>query len=662
MTVRETHSPAPSADLSIGSRGLRSANTEWSSVALGIAKGLFLRDGEDSDTVDGLILRLVGALGAVATREMCVDPVSRPAFEEELCELLVGQCASFSSPVWMNWGAGNHRPSSSCYILSVEDSLDSIFSALRCQVEVFRAGGGCGQNMSAVRSSLEQLTTGVPAPGPVEFIRALAPVSRVLRSGGRERSSSNMFLLDIDHPNVLDFITLGEQLPPNCTMSVRVSDEFMRQAEQGAQSPWSPTSVTGTHQKEDLPARDVLRCIARQMLTTGEPGIQFLDTISSWHTCPVSGPIRGSNPCGEFLFLDDSAATLASLNLIKYFRSRQDFSIAWLCRTVELLTVSLDSIVGASPYPSAPVASTTIAHRPILIGFTNFATTLMALGLPYDSDHGRLFCSLVASLITATAYRQSAVLARRLGPFASFEDNRESMLGIIDRHAQAHESLPLLGDLSGPLGGLLAQLHSAAAEQWSQAAALGGESGFRNAQVTAIAPTGTISLLMDCGSTGIEPRLALCEQKHLRDGTIVRTRVRELENILQSLRSGSVEEGYTVTEVSAISEALLRGELHDSPLRKEHRNIFACAFSSDGEPAISPRAHLRMVEAAAPFVSGGISKTVLVSNAESLGDESVERVVGLLLEGWRAGVKGLTVYRVGTKNNEPVRQAPSGEN
>jgi ribonucleoside-diphosphate reductase alpha chain len=630
-----------------------SAPPGWSDTAANLARSVFLCERGQSQSIRGLVRRIAQSLGRTAVGSGYLSSAVRPVFEEELEFLLIDQRAAFSSPVWMNLGLHDDRPASSCYIVSVSDSLASVFATLQCQVEIFRSGGGCGQNVSAIRSSRELLSTGVRAPGPVEFVSALAPISKVLRSGGRERSSSNIFLLDVDHPDLLDFIGMDERLPANCILSVRASDRFMRAAESRSARPWSATRVTDGSPVRLETASQILRRIATQMLSTGEPGIQFSDTVNDWHTCPSSGLIRGSNPCGEFLFLDDSAATLASVNLLKYFPDVFDYAIDALCHTIDLLVISLDLILGRNTYPSASIATTTLNHRPVLVGFSNLATCLMALGVPYDSEGGRLFCSCVANLITARAYRQSARMAQRLGAFPAFRENREAMLTVVARHRDSLLAIERDRELPKHFDAMIDAITRSALANWEGALADGSRWGFRNAQVTAIAPTGTISLVMDCDSTGIEPRLAFLEEKHLRNGLVLRSEMRSIRQILEALRRDDGTPCYSRRQIAEIIAGLRSASPDRCPLEGAHREVLDFAFGSGVTAAIPPSAHLGMVRSAAAHVSGGISKTLLVEDDD---EPAVERVMNLLVEAWKSGIKGMTVYRVGARPDEPVRR------
>jgi ribonucleoside-diphosphate reductase alpha chain len=480
-------------------------------------------------------------------------------------------------------------------------------------------------------------------------MRATDAWAATIRAGGRARRGAKMVVLDASHPDILEFIEakareedrgralLAAGYPveeavsslafQHANHSVRVSDEFMRLAVERGE--WPLRAVTTGQVLGTLPARRLLSACAQAAFRCGDPGLLFADQIARWHTCPNTGPVTASNPCGEFLHVADSACNLATLNLLAFRRGR-DFDINGFTRAVELLVVAQDAIVDGSGYPSEAIERNAQRLRQLGIGYANLAALLMALGIPYDSDQGRNWAAAVTALMTGVAYRRSAELSAALGPFAEFERNREEMLGVIERHAQA------LHGLEQP-----AEVLQAARREWGQALGLGRKHGFRNAQTTLIPPTGTVSLMLDCETTGIEPYYALSATKRFADGGEVRLSSRAVSDGLASL-------GHTDATIETLGEyALDHGHLTDAPdLRGDERLVFQAAT---GPHRLSPMAHLRIVAAVQPFLSGGVSKTVPLP-----ADVGVEQIEETFIAAWRVGLKSIAVYRGGSKLGQPL--------
>jgi ribonucleoside-diphosphate reductase alpha chain len=485
----------------------------------------------------------------------------------------------------------------------------------------------------------------------VSFMRATDAWAATIRAGGRARRGAKMVVLDASHPDILEFIEakaheedrgralLATGYPlddvvaslafQHANHSVRVTDELMRLAVDGGE--WALRAVRTSEVLETLPASQLLGACAEAASRCGDPGLQFADQIARWHTCPATGPVTASNPCGEFLHVADSACNLATLNLLTFLKDRE-FDIEGFTAAVELLVLAQEAIVDGSGYPSPEIEQSAHRLRQIGIGYSNLAALLLSLGIPYDSDEGRDWAAAITALMTGVAYRRSAALAATLGPFAEFERNHEPMLQVIGRHAQA---LDRLG------GEQPAEVLRAARREWTRALTLGREHGFRNAQTTLIPPTGTVSLMLDCETTGIEPYDALTTIKHFADGGDVRLSSRAVVDGLAAL-------GHTTATIETLGEyALDHGHLTDAPgLRADERLVFQAAT---GPGALSPMAHLQMVAAVQPFLSGGVSKTVPLPAGAG-----VEAIEGVFIDAWRMGLKSVAVYRDGSKLHQPL--------
>jgi ribonucleoside-diphosphate reductase alpha chain len=591
-------------------------------------------------------------------------PEDAEVFAHELTHLLLHQMFSFNSPVWFNVGTRSPQQVSACFILSVDDSMDSILDWYKEEGLIFKGGSGSGVNLSRIRSSKELLSSGGTASGPVSFMRGADASAGTIKSGGATRRAAKMVILDVDHPDIEEFVETKAREEEkiralrdagfdmdlggrdgvsvqyqNANNSVRVSDEFMRAVEQGEKfnllGRLDGTAVS------TVDAKELFRRIARAAWECADPGLQYDDTINDWHTNPETGRITASNPCSEYLSLDNSSCNLASLNLMKFLRDEDgSFDVDGFGKAVELVITAMDISVSFADFPTRKIGDTTRAYRQLGIGYANLGALLMACGLPYDSDAGRALTAAVTSLMTATAYRRSAELAGAVGPYDGYARNAEPHQRVMRKHAAANDGIK-------PKSPNTVAVARAAAEQWRRGNEIGARHGWRNAQASVIAPTGTISFMLDCDTTGIEPDLALVKFKKLVGGGSMQIVNQTVPRALRNL-------GYQPEQVEAIVEHIAgHGHVIDAPgLRPEHYPVFDCAM---GERAISTIGHVRMMAAAQPFVSGAISKTVNMPESATVAD--VEQIY---FEGWRLGLKALAIYRDNCKVGQPLSGVSSG--
>jgi ribonucleoside-diphosphate reductase alpha chain len=637
------------------------APESWSASAVNVvASRYFSGSGAGRESsVKQLYLRVGGTLA----RWVREAGLAGDGYEEELLALLVRQQGAFNSPVWFNVGIDPRPQCSACYILSVEDHMESILELARVEALIFKRGSGAGSNLSRLRSSREALSSGGTASGPVSFMRGYDAFAGVIRSGGRARRAAKMQILDADHPDILEFIdaksieekkaralieagfapgqdggAYGSVAFQNSNMSVRVSDTFLRAVE--ADGPWTTRLVKSGEECETFPARRLLRKAAEGAWRCGDPGLQFDTTIQAWNPCPLSGRINASNPCSEYLFLDDTACNLASLNLLRFLRDDDTFDTEGFQAAVRCFITAMDAIVDRAFYPTESVAQNSRRFRPLGLGFANLGALLMALGLPYDSVRARGWAAAITALLTGEAYRTSALLAQRIGPFEAFGENREPFLAVLARHREAVESI------AAAQGDVL----DAACRVWEEVLPLARKHGVRNAQATVLAPTGTIAFLMDCDTTGIEPDISLVKYKRLAGGGTLKLTNRVVPRALEKL-------GYGESEIAAIEQHLRSADtIEGAPhLRDEHRAVFDCAFRPiGGKRSISPEGHLHMMAAVQPLLSGGISKTVNLP--ESVTVEETERI---FLQSWKLRLKAIAVYRENSKGVQPLTTRPS---
>jgi ribonucleoside-diphosphate reductase alpha chain len=580
----------------------------------------------------------------------------------DLARLLLGQRAAFNSPVWFNVGVGRGKPQcSACFIVGLPDRLDAILEHAAVEGRIFSKGSGAGTNFSTLRGSMEATSSGGLASGPVAFLRGLDALAGAVKSGGRTRRAAKMAILDADHPDVLAFVrskaeeeekarvlagggfATGERFEPEASLgfqnenhSVRVPDAFLRAVESDGE--WALTARTTGRVVERLRARELFREIARAAHACGDPGLQFADTIASWNPVPATGPIRATNPCAEFVFLDDTACNLCSLDVAKFPGRDAPVDPASLASAVRLLVPAMDAIVDAAGYPTAAITRNSRRLRPLGLGVTNLGTLLLSRALPYDSDEGRALAAATLALVGGEATATSARLAEALGPFAEWRRNREAALGVLARHRAAAEALP-----RSPLA-------DAAREAWRRAERAAARHGLRNAQVTCIAPAGTVSFLMDCDTTGLEPELSLRKEKKLSGGGRLRLVNRSVPEALARL-------GYGTREAAAIAAyAEATGSVEGAPgLDPRHLPVFDTALPArPGGRALSPEAHLAMLEAVQPFLSGAASKTVNLPATSTVDD-----VLRVYLSAWRRGLKAVAVYRDRSKVVQPL--SPSAE-
>ena len=581
-------------------------------------------------------------------------------FREELKYILATQRAAFNSPVWFNIGAiGRSQQASACFILGVKDTMESILNWYREEGMIFKGGSGSGINLSVIRSSVEKLGKSAgTASGPLSFMRGADASAGAIKSGGKTRRAAKMVILNADHPDVERFVwakAIEERKArvlqqagfdmsldgkdsfsvqyQNANNSVRVTDEFMQAVVENKD--WELREVTTGKPVKKIKARDLFRQIAEAAWECADPGMQFDTTINRWHTTPVAGRINGSNPCSEYMHLDNSACNLASINLLKYLKDGK-FDVQTFKHTVELIFTAQEILVGYSSYPTESITKNARAYRELGLGYANLGALLMAQGLPYDSAEGRAQAAAITALMTGHAYATSAKIAHRVGPFAGFTKDREGMLKVLRMHREA---------VSGINPGLVAEeLLSAAASAWDEAVELGELYGIRNSQASVLAPTGTIGLMMDCDTTGIEPDLGLVKVKKLVGGGTMHIVNQTVPRALQAL-------GYTAEQIDDIVsyidlEKTITGAPH---LKPEHKDVFACSMGDNPIPYLG---HVKMMAAVQPFISGAISKTV--NMPENVTIEDVEQ---LHVDAWKLGLKAVAIYRDNCKVAQPLSMA-----
>jgi ribonucleoside-diphosphate reductase alpha chain len=581
-------------------------------------------------------------------------------FRDELAFLLLHQYVSFNSPVWFNCGIEPKPQCSACFINSVEDTMDSILELARTEGRLFKWGSGTGTNFSPLRSSRARLSAGGIASGPVSFMKGFDAFAGVIKSGGKTRRAAKMVILDVDHPDVLDFIeckakeerkawTLidagynsavdGEAYSSiffqNANNSVRVGDDFMKAIEQDAS--WQ-TKERGTGETvHNYKARDLMRRIAESTHVCGDPGMQFDTTINKWHTCKNTGPINASNPCSEYMFLDDSACNLASFNLLKFMDASGNFDMVSFRKAIDIVISAQEFAVGNASYPTEKITKNSLLYRPLGMGYANLGALLMFHGLAYDSDEGRDFAAVITAIMTGEAYLQSARIASRLGPFQGYAKNRESFLEVMRMHRAALQNVNLAR--------VPKDLMQAAQECWDNAVLEGTVHGYRNAQASVLAPTGTIGFMMDCDTTGVEPDLALVKFKKLVGGGTMKIVNNTVPAALSRLE-------YSQGEIRAITAYIdENGTIEGAPfVKEEHLPVFDCAFKAQrGTRSIHYMGHIKMMAAVQPFISGAISKTVNVP--ENITPDEISEI---FMQSWKMGVKAIAIYRDNSKRTQPL--------
>jgi ribonucleoside-diphosphate reductase alpha chain len=636
----------------------------WSMLATNVVASKYFRGTPGTPERETSVRRLVGRVADTITGwgeagGYFASAEDKAAFHAELTHLLLRQKVAFNSPVWFNVGVEEHPQCSACFINSVEDSMESILTLAKTEGMLFKYGSGTGSNLSPIRSSKEMLKGGGTASGPVSFMKGFDAFAGVIKSGGKTRRAAKMVILNVDHPDVLEFIrckvneekkawTLidggydssfnGEAYSSiffqNSNNSVRVTDEFMKAVVDDRA--FQTRAVRDGAPMDTYRARDVFREISEAAWHCGDPGLQFDTTINAWHTSSNTARINASNPCSEYMFLDDTACNLASLNLMHFRSIDGDFDVEAFQHACDVTLLGMEIIVGFSKYPTERITKNSYDFRPLGLGYANLGALLMAGGLPYDSDEGRAYAGAITSLMAGRAYLQSAKIAEHLGAFAGYAVNKEPMLGVIRKHRKAAYQLPVQKTEG--------RLHAAQKKVWDEALALGEQVGYRNSQVTVLAPTGTIGFMMDCDTTGIEPDIALIKYKKLVGGGMLKIVNTTVPLALQKL-------GYSTTEIESIISYLDKHEtIEGSPLKAEHLPVFDCAFKpAKGSRSIHYMGHIKMMGAAQPFLSGAISKTVNLPN-----EATVEDIEQAYLESWRAGLKAVAVYRDGCKRSQPL--------
>jgi ribonucleoside-diphosphate reductase alpha chain len=636
--------------------------TTWSQNATNIVAQKYFRGQIGSPTRERSVRQMVGRVaGTIADwgrqRGYFASVEDGDAFEAELTYILLHQMAAFNSPVWFNVGFEEQPQCSACFILSVEDTMDSILDWNTREGRIFRGGSGSGINLSKIRGSMEPLSKGGTASGPVSFMRGADAWAGTIKSGGKTRRAAKMVVLDVDHPDIREFIWCKAKEEDkaaalrdagfdmsmdgdgflsiqyqNANNSVRVTDEFMHAVEHDEE--WRTTSrVTGEPVGEPIQARELMREIAEAAWRCADPGIQFDTTINQWHTSPNSGRINASNPCSEYMHVDDSACNLASINLMKFRRPDGSFDVPRFQHTVDVMLLAQEIVVSPSSYPTEKIGDNARAFRQLGLGYANLGAYLMSNGMAYDSDGGRATAAAITALMTGRSYLQSAHVAAAMGPYDAYAANREAHNNVMRMHRDASYAIP---DATTTDVDLLA----AARESWNEAVALGELYGYRNAQATVLAPTGTISFLMDCDTTGVEPDFSLVKYKELVGGGTMTIVNRTVPMALRTL--GYAEE--------AVEQIVAHIDEHNTivgapGLLDDHLEVFDVAV---GTRAISHEGHIKMMGAVQPFLSGAISKTVNMPEAAT-----VEDIADAYIEAWRLGVKALAIYRDGSKTAQP---------
>ncbi|HXE44577.1 MAG TPA: vitamin B12-dependent ribonucleotide reductase, partial [Conexibacter sp.] len=636
----------------------------WSQNATNIVAQKYFRGQLGSPEREGSVRQMIGRVaGTIADwgrqRGYFATSEDGDAFEAELTHILLHQIAAFNSPVWFNVGFEEQPQCSACFILSVEDTMESILAWNTKEGMIFRGGSGSGINLSNIRGSMEQLAKGGTASGPVSFMRGADAWAGTIKSGGKTRRAAKMVVLDVDHPDIQEFIWCkakeedkalalrnagfdmsidGEGFTSiqyqNANNSVRVSDKFMQAVKAGDE--WRLIGRTsGEPVGDPLDARALMNEIAEAAWRCADPGVQYDTTINQWHTCPNSGRINASNPCSEYMHVDDSACNLASLNLMKFRRADGTFDVAAYEHAIDIVFLAQEIVVGASSYPTDGIAKNANAFRQLGLGYANLGAFLMSNGMPYDSDAGRGTAAAITALMTGRAYRRSAEIAAAVGTYERYAENRQPHNDVMRMHRDASYAIP---DATCEDGELL----TAARRSWDEAVELGDAFGYRNAQATVLAPTGTISFLMDCDTTGVEPDFSLVKFKELVGGGQMTIVNRTVPLALQEL-------GYDDQQVEQI-EAWINehGTIVGAPgLADEHLPVFDVAV---GERAISHMGHIKMMGAVQPFISGAISKTVNLPESAT-----VEDIADAYIQAWRLGVKALAIYRDGSKTAQALR-------
>src|SRR6266481_4301196 len=637
----------------------------WSQTATNIVASKYFHGkpgtAEREGSVRQLIARVVNTIVRWGTEGgYFADAASREAFRDDLTHLLVEQKMAFNSPVWFNVGVQAKPQCSACFINSVQDNMDSIMDLAKTEGMLFKWGSGTGTNFSSLRGSHEALSGGGIASGPVSFMKGFDAFAGVIKSGGKTRRAAKMVILNVDHPDIAEFINskmkeerkahvlieqgydssidgeaYGSVFFQNANHSVRVSDEFMQAAQENRD--WWTRNVIDGQPNEKLSARELLYKVADSTWHCGDPGMQYDTTVNRWHTCKSTARINASNPCSEYMFLDDTACNLASLNLMKYLLPNGDFDVEAFTKAVDVTITAQEILVDNASYPTDKIAKNSHEFRPLGLGYANLGALLMSMALPYDSDEGRDMAGAITALMCGEAYAQSSRIAERMGPFPGYEENREPMLDVIRMHREAMRGIKPEH--------VQTELFMGAQESWDSALKHGEKYGFKNSQVTVLAPTGTIGFMMDCDTTGIEPDLALVKYKKLVGGGLIKIVNNTVPQALMKL-------GYAPEQTSEIvSHIDKNGKIEGAPhLKAEDLPVFDCSLAPQGGGrSITWTGHVKMMAAAQPFLSGAISKTINMPEESTVADIS-----NAYIESWKVGLKAVAIYRDNSKRSQPL--------
>jgi ribonucleoside-diphosphate reductase alpha chain len=634
---------------------------DWSQNATNIVTQKYFRGKMGSPEREASVKTMIGRVADTITRwgregGYFTTDEEAETFNHELSYLLVTQRMAFNSPVWFNCGHEDKPQCSACFILAVDDTMDDILNWIREEGLIFKGGSGSGVNLSRVRSSAEQLSKGGTASGPVSFMRGADASAGTIASGGKTRRAAKMVVLNIDHPDIEEFIWCKSKEEEkaraleaagfdmsldskhwhsiqyqNANNSVRVTDEFMRAVVDDTE--FSTRAVTTGEVVKTYRARDLMRQMAEASWKCADPGVQYDTIINDWHTCPKSGRINGSNPCSEYMHVDNSACNLASLNLLKFVDERGNFDIDAYEQAIDVTITAQEIIVGFSSYPTEKITENARRMRQLGIGYANLGALLMSEGLAYDSDEGRSWAGALTAVLTGRAYRQSARIAERMGTYEAYPENADDHLRVMEQHRAA------ISNISQSV--VPDHVMHSARRSWDEAISLGREHGYRNAQASVLAPTGTISFMMDCDTTGIEPDFSLVKQKKLVGGG-------DMVIVNQTVPRALTKLGYAGHEIDQVVAWIAEhNSVVGAPfLKEQHYDVFDCAV---GDRAISYMGHVKMMGAAQPFISGAISKTVNMPEASS-----VEDIVDLYTEAWKLGIKAVAIYRDGSKTAQPL--------
>jgi ribonucleoside-diphosphate reductase alpha chain len=638
----------------------------WSQQATNIVVSKYFRGQIGSPERERSVRQLIGRVVNTITewgrvQKYFASDDDLRAFSDDLKHILVYQKAAFNSPVWFNCGFEKAPQCSACFINSVQDTMDSILTLARTEGMLFKFGSGTGTNLSPIRSSKELLAGGGTASGPVSFMKGYDAFAGVIKSGGKTRRAAKMVILNADHPDIVEFINCkvaeekkawalidagydGSFTGPayssvffqNSNNSVRVTDEFMRAVLDDRT--WDTHAVRDGSVMDTYRARELMGLIAEGTHVCGDPGMQFDTTINEWHTCPATDRIHASNPCSEYMFLNDSACNLASINLMKFVKDDGEFDTVAYKAAIRTLITAQEIIVDNASYPSEAIGRNSHAYRPLGLGYANLGALLMSRGLPYDSDGGRDYAAALTALMTGEAYAQSARIARdHGGPFSGYEQNREPFLRVMRKHREAMRDVNARNVPS--------DLYASAKDAWDDAVELGEQFGYRNAQATVLAPTGTIGFMMDCDTTGVEPDIALVKYKKLVGGGLMKIVNQTVPMALRKL-------GYSQMQIDAIIDYIDKTEtIEGAPaLKDSHLPVFDCAFkAAKGHRSIHYMGHIKLMGATQEFISGAISKTVNVPM-----DASIDEIMQAYIQSWKLGAKAISIYRDGSKRTQPL--------